>query len=76
MRSKENGIFTLLNVNTKIEKELQESNLSANHAVYNEVQNYIDFTRSVNLIFNTDNDKAQLKTETLAIDLNKEIIIR
>ena len=75
MRSKENGIFTLLNVNTKIEKELQESNLSANHAVYNEVQNYIDFTRSVNLIFNTDNDKAQLKTETLAIDLNKEIII-
>ena len=75
MSSKENGVFTLLNVNTKIEKELQESNLSANHAVYNELQNYIDFTRSVNLIFNTDNDKAQLKTDTLAIDLNKEIII-
>ena len=25
MRSKENGIFTLLNVNTKIEKELQDT---------------------------------------------------
>ena len=74
MATRGDGVFELLNVNTKLENELKESHLSAEQAHYNDAQKLMNFKRSVNLVFDTDEDRVKLRTENLSIDLAEELV--
>ena len=74
MKTKGDGIFEMFNVNTRLENDFRESNLSSEQAYYNEALKLIKFIRSVNLVFNTDKNGAQLRTDNLSVDLTKELI--
>jgi len=74
MKTKGDGIFEMFNVNTRLENNFRKSNLSSEQAYYNDAQKLIKFIRSVNLVFDTNKDGAQLKTDNLSVDLTKELI--